>query len=183
MLEEGVITPNTVICLERKEDGNNFGMKDVKILASILMYNEKNKHYLPISESIKLSAIYQDAVLYNKAKTCGIEVLGIEGKHLQLNKNSPNYEKARESHMANRINQLTESGKNVILPLGSSHVLGLKRQLEGRIVVLDEKSKSEKLQLTTAVSNMKESLQKASASSVLEVSFIPQNKKKIQQSR
>jgi hypothetical protein len=175
MLNEGAVKSNTVICLERKEGGNNFGMKDVKLLAAILRYNDNNEQSLPIAKAIESSEIYQDAMLYNKAQVCGVEVIGVEGKNLQYNKDSPHYDQARESYMANRINQLTASGKNVILLIGSSHVSGLKKQLEGRIL-LSDKSKVAK-DPKDIVTNIRGSLQKRSTSSFVKIDSVPQNQR------
>lgn len=181
MLEDGEIKVNTVICLERKEGGNNFGMKDVKLLAAILRYNDNNEQSLPIAKTIESSAIYQDAMLYNKAQVCGVEVVGIEGKSLQYNKDSSHYDQTRESYMANRINQLTASGKNVILPIGSSHVLGIKKQLEESVISSDKskETKEKKCMLTS----MRERLQENSTSSFSQTGSASQNKKDTQQIR
>lgn len=176
MLKDGAIELNTVICLERKEDGNNFGMKDVKLLAAILRHNDKNEQPFPLAKAIRSSAIYQDAMLYNKAQARGIEVIGIEGKSLQHNKDSPYYDQAREEYMSDKINQLTASGKNVILPIGSAHVLGLKEKLKGSIIVSD-KSKAAKEPVVTTVANIRASLQGVSTSSFSQVVSAPQNKK------
>lgn len=172
MLDDGLITSSTVICLERKETGNNFGMKDVKLLAAILRYNDNNKQPLPIAKDIKSSTIYHDAMLYNKAQSQGVEVVGVEGKNLKYNKGSPNYNQEREEQMADRINQLTASGKNVILLVGSSHVFGIRKQLKGRVISLD---KGKEINI---VANMRNSLQEGSISSYTQVIPVSQGKKR-----
>jgi hypothetical protein len=96
-------------------------------------------------------------------------------------KKSSNYDKARESYMVDRINKLMASRKNVILPIGSSHVYGLREQLEG-CIVLSDKSKVAKSP-KAMINNIRETLQKASRSSFIKLDSVPQNKKHIQQTR
>lgn len=129
-IEGGKIKANTAICLERKERGNNFGMQDVILLANILEYNKNTlQESIAISNKIRNSSIYQDAILYNVAKLYGIGVMGIEGKGLEHGKELPLYNSTRETHMTKRIEQLVTTGKNVIFPVGAAHIDGLKAQL------------------------------------------------------
>ncbi len=52
---------------------------------------------IPISNQIKNSSIYYDALLYNVATEHGIKVVGVEGKSLPHNKESPGYNSTREA--------------------------------------------------------------------------------------
>jgi hypothetical protein len=130
MIENGQVNTNTVICLERKEQGSNFGMSDVRLLAKILEHNQNNQEDpISISETIQRSLIYQDALLYNKAKASGIEVVGVEGKNLAHNKESPLYNETREENMVKAIEQIVSSGKEVIFPVGSAHIENISSKL------------------------------------------------------
>lgn len=144
MLDTGEIKPNTVICLERKEEGQNFGMRDVALLAAILEHNVNSEECINIPKAVQESMIYQDALLYNKAKALGVQVIGIEGKRLKHNKDSPLYNQSREEFMAARINKLTESGKDVIVLVGSRHVTGLEEKLTADIKPLKTKIRKDK---------------------------------------
>lgn len=121
-IKSGAITPNTVICLERKQYGKHLGMNSVVILAQALK--------LGITTHIPVDApIYADAKLYLVAKAYGVAVLGIEGKRLSYSKESPHYNAAREEYMANSIKQIAATGKNVIFLVGSAHIYGLKERI------------------------------------------------------
>ena len=127
---EGKIKNDTVIGLERKEAGINFGIQDVVLLAKILEHNKnKPQEAITISNKIQNSLIYQDAMLYSVAKLQGIEVMGLEGKRLEHGKESPEYHSIREAHMAKQLEQLITIGKNVIFPVGAAHSDGLKARL------------------------------------------------------
>lgn len=101
----GYIKEGNVLCLERKEKGNNLGMPDVKALADYI----KQGNIIP--EWLKKMPIYHDAILYNSANG---KVLGIEGKSL------PNDE-TREIYMFEQLVEITNSGKNPVVLVGSSH--------------------------------------------------------------
>ncbi|RZI46705.1 hypothetical protein EDM53_03775, partial [Rickettsiales endosymbiont of Peranema trichophorum] len=78
------LSNTTVICLERKQKGQNLGMSDVILLSNILEFNKKNqRHQIALPSGIENTPIYQDAVLYNVAKERGIAVVGIEGKGIE----------------------------------------------------------------------------------------------------
>ncbi len=109
MINDGKIDSSTVICIERKEYGVNFGMQDIILLANLIEHNQNTSDTaITIPAKIKNSLIYQDAVLYNAAKKHGVEVVGIEGKELLCSKKSPEYNATREVHMAERIEQIVE---------------------------------------------------------------------------
>lgn len=138
MIHANQIDSSTVICLERKEEGKNFGMRDVKLLAKLLEHNQANpESAIPINDQIKKSPIYQDAMLYNVAKEKGIEVIGLEGKGLEHAKESPEYNSTREKYMASQIDKIVASGKNVIFPVGSSHIEGLQTRLKPYKTLVD----------------------------------------------
>jgi uncharacterized protein (DUF2164 family) len=136
-IASGDIGKDTVIAIERKSYGNNLGVSDVILLASILEHNEQNanepKKQLKIPAEIKEdSLIYQDALLYNEAKKHGIKVIGLEGKGLTSSKELPeDYNREREDHMASRITELTSKGYNVIAHVGSAHVENLQERVTG----------------------------------------------------
>jgi hypothetical protein len=120
-----------VIALERKQYGDNLGMADVIKLANIISHNEKHPHdKITIPEEINSSLIYQDAMLYKTAQENGITVIGIEGKGLDTNKNSPDYDAKREEHMSKVLEEVSKSGHNILLSIGSDHVESLKTSLE-----------------------------------------------------
>jgi hypothetical protein len=134
-IESGKIPPNTVIALERKQYGTNLGMKDVIELANIISHNEKyptNKIAIP--KEIENSLIYQDAKLYKAAQERDITVIGIEGKGLDANKDSQEYNLKREEYMVEVLSQITRAGYNVCLSVGESHVESLKVRLKGEEV-------------------------------------------------
>jgi hypothetical protein len=129
-IKSGAVTKDSVIALERKQDGVNLGMVDIIKIASILQHNEKNPDkQILIPDEIKKSEIYQDALLYKVATEHGISVIGVEGKKLDYNKESAHYNDARENHMVEIIDRLTSQGKKVILPVGSEHVENLQSKL------------------------------------------------------
>ena len=131
-IESGGIGEDTVIAIERKSYGKNLGMSDVVLLASIIEHNGKNPdNELQISEEIiKDSLIYHDALLYKTAKEHGVKIVGVEGRNLQADKSSPGrYDQAREEYMADRINQVTCKGYNVIVHVGATHVDSLRKLL------------------------------------------------------
>ncbi len=139
-MESGDIGKDTVIAIERKSYGQNLGVPDVIMLASIIEHNAKNpEKQLQIPEEITQgSLIYQDAILYNTAKRHEIKVIGLEGKNLKVNKDSSEYDEAREDYMADRITQLISKGYNVIAYVGSAHVDNLKKALENKTREISE---------------------------------------------
>ena len=110
---------NIIFCLERKQHGNNLGMADVAALASHLYQGNT------LPAHLQQLPIYNDALLYNAAKTKGIEVIGIEGKGLAYSKESPYYHQAREEYMAEQLVAITKLGKNAIVLVGSAHISNL----------------------------------------------------------
>ena len=131
-IKQGKIGSNTVIALERKEGGEKLGMNDVRTLAAILEYNSdnKNQNKVALPKDIENSPIYWDAMLYNTAKSYGIRVLGVEGKGLEHDQSSPQYNEDREAYMAKQISQLAEQGYDVIMPIGSAHVQSMENRLD-----------------------------------------------------
>jgi energy-coupling factor transporter ATP-binding protein EcfA2 len=143
-IESGKIQANTVIALERKQYGTNLGIQDVIKLASIISHNENSPaDKIAIPKEVENSLIYQDARLYNLARIKGIQVIGAEGKSLAVSKGSPLYNEVREEYMASRLIQLVSSGYNVIFPVGSVHIKGLKSRLEAMstMVLIQETNK------------------------------------------
>jgi hypothetical protein len=121
---------NTVICLERKEQGENFDMRDVRLLGNLIEHNHNHpEEMITIPAKIQNSLIYQDALLYNAARKHGIEVIGIEGKGLEHSKESPEYNSGREAYMSEEIKKITASGRSVIFPVGTAHIDGLTEKL------------------------------------------------------
>lgn len=116
---------NTVICIERKQYGKNFGIPDVIALAQLLENSIENninslspllQQHLPI---------YYDALLYNIAKAKGIPVVGIEGKGIAYSKESTHYHQAREEYMVEQLVDIVKSGKNAIFLVGAAHINNL----------------------------------------------------------
>ena len=140
-IKNGQIGQNSIIALERKEGGNNFGMKDVKILAKILQDDNLEKI---IPEEIKNSPIYDDALLYNEAKAKGVKVVGIEGKDLETRKkiNEKDHNQKREDIMADNLillqNQYPDS--NIISLIGSDHKQGIEKRLKDAYIPESEKT-------------------------------------------
>ncbi|QQV75303.1 hypothetical protein H6P87_00856 [Rickettsia tillamookensis] len=130
-IQNGRINKNTVIAIERKQYGENLGMKDVIKIATILEYNEKNPD-IPIKLPVELenTPILQDAILYKTAKEKGIKIISLEGKNLEHLKNTPLYNENREQYMTDVINEIRGKGYNVIASVGSSHVINLEKNLE-----------------------------------------------------
>ncbi len=118
------------ILLERKEEGSNLGMKDVKLLAAILKHNEISDDKISLPEGIEESLIYQDAKLYNTAMENGVVVLGMEGKGLEYSKKSTvEYTFAREKYMAEKATELIGKGYNVSISVGANHVNNINSRL------------------------------------------------------
>jgi hypothetical protein len=97
----------------------------------IIEHNEKNpSSQISIPKKITESLIYQDAILYKTAKEHGVKIIGLEGKDLEQNKNSPNYDKNREEYMANVIKKVTGKGYKFIANVGAAHEKNIKQILE-----------------------------------------------------
>jgi hypothetical protein len=127
-IESKKIGKDTVIAIERKQYGENLGVKDAILLADVLEHNEKHPNKkLQIPEEItKDSLIYYDAVLYNTAKKHGVKIIGLEGKNLKTEKTSPEgYNKDREEYMSKVINEVSSRGYDVIAYVGAAHVKGI----------------------------------------------------------
>jgi len=130
-IQEEKIDKNTVIAIERKQYGENQGMKDIIKIAMILEHNEKNPdNPLKLPKGLENTLIYQDALLYKAAKENGIPVISLEGGNLEHTKESPLYNENREQYMANVINEVRSKGYNVIASVGSSHKDNLEKALE-----------------------------------------------------
>ncbi len=108
-----------IVCIERKQHGNNLGMSDVITLAKYI----EQGNTLP--SELQHLPIYYDSLLYNAAKAKGISVIGIEGKGLVYPKKSSYYHQAREKYMAEQLAQIAKSGKNAIFLVGSAHINNL----------------------------------------------------------
>lgn len=130
-INENLIDSDTVICLERKERGNNLGMEDVILISKILEHNTgaRKEDLIIIPETIKNSAIYHDALLYQAACTKNIRVIGVEGKGLAHGKESPYYNHEREIHITETIKEQVNCGKDVIMVIGSNHVTSIQENL------------------------------------------------------
>ena len=113
------IGSNEVLCLERKQLGNNLGMPDIVSLANYL----EQGNTLPFE--LQQLPIYHDALLYNAAKAKSIPVIGIEGKGLEYSKDSPYYHQAREEYMAEQLLAIARSGRNAIFLVGAAHINNL----------------------------------------------------------
>ncbi|WP_341789276.1 hypothetical protein [Rickettsia endosymbiont of Polydrusus tereticollis] len=132
-IQSGTIDKNTVIAIERKQYGENQGMKDIIKIASILEHNEKNPgNPLKLPEKLENTLIFQDALLYKTAKEKGIKVISLEGRNLEHTKESALYNENREQYMTDVINEVRGKGYNVIANVGSSHVANLEKALESR---------------------------------------------------
>jgi len=89
-IRSGELKAGTVICLERKQQGEDLGMSDVIVLAKIIEHNKMHPDGgLNIPKEVRESLIYKDAELYNIANAKGIQVIGVEGKKLSSVKESP----------------------------------------------------------------------------------------------
>lgn len=119
LLNDFTIQSDTVICLERKQCGNNLAMPDVIALAN---YLDQGHH---LAQNIQALPIYHDALLYNAAKAKGISVIGVDGKGLVYSKESPHYHQVREEYMTRQLLAIARSGKNTIFLVGSAHISNL----------------------------------------------------------
>jgi hypothetical protein len=121
-IKNGEIGKDTVILIERKQHGEYQGMKDVVLIAEILDHNEKNPNSLiKLPPNIEKHFMYQDAVLYKAAKDYGINIMGIEGKDLEIKKDSKLYNENREQYMISTINEVRNKGYNVVINVGAVH--------------------------------------------------------------
>ncbi len=138
MIDNDDCNTNTVICIERKQYGKNFGIPDVITLAQILEYGLEN-NINPLSTLLQQHLpIYYDALLYNVAKTKGIKVIGIEGKGLAYPKESPYYHQTREEYMAEQLVAISKSGKNAIFLVGTAHIGNLVKLLSAQEFSIDD---------------------------------------------
>ncbi|WP_341793339.1 MULTISPECIES: hypothetical protein [unclassified Rickettsia] len=132
-IQAGTIDKNTVIAIERKQYGENLGMKDVIKIANILEHNEKNPdNPLKLPEELENAPIFQDALLYKVAKEKGIKVISLEGGNLEHTKDSALYNENREQYMTDVISEVRSKGYNVIASVGTNHVTNLEKALESR---------------------------------------------------
>ncbi|WP_342270098.1 hypothetical protein [Rickettsia endosymbiont of Orchestes rusci] len=132
-IQAGTIDKNTVIAIERKQYGENLGMKDVIKIANILEHNEKNPdNPLKLPEELENAPIFQDALLYKVAKEKGIKVISLEGGNLEHTKGSALYKENREQYMTDVISEVRSKGYNIVASVGSSHVANLEKALESR---------------------------------------------------
>ncbi|RZI47371.1 hypothetical protein EDM53_02245 [Rickettsiales endosymbiont of Peranema trichophorum] len=146
-IQDNQLPPKTVICLERKQEGENLGMKDVILLSKILEHNKSalQKDKIALPAGIENTPIYKDAELYSLAQERGIPIIGIEGKGLP-GKYLPNgtveesnaYNKAREAYMVSQISDIVSKGYNVLCPIGKSHERNVKSELVDKGVKVDE---------------------------------------------
>jgi hypothetical protein len=120
-IKSGEINSETAICLERKQYGNNLGMRDVIKLANMLKSQNSD-----LGEWVKSLPLYSDSLLYNVARANDISVIGIEGKGLEYSKESVYYNQARELHMVERLTSLAlHTDKKIIFLVGAAHMNNL----------------------------------------------------------
>ncbi|MEG8230543.1 hypothetical protein O6R16_05860 [Candidatus Rickettsia tasmanensis] len=130
-IQAGTINKNTVIAIERKQYGENLGMKDVIKITTILEYNEKNPDTpIKLPAELENTPILQDALLYKIAKENKIKIISLEGKNLEHLKDTPLYNENRAQYMTSVINEIRGKGYNVIASVGSSHLVNLEKNLE-----------------------------------------------------
>ncbi len=130
LIKDGKLKQGDVIALERKEEGKNFGMEDVRYLAKII--KDKTQKDL-IAHEIKNSPIYHDAILYNIATDNNIEVVGIEGSNLSIDKkiDLSQHNQERERVMIQKLKAIQESKKpeTTVAIVGSKHLSNTKIHL------------------------------------------------------
>ena len=121
----------SVVALERKEGGENLGMRDVRLLAEVMKYNEgcKEEERIALPAGIEETALLWDAKLVNEAQKHGVQVVGVEGKGLAHGQQSLEYNADREDYMARQLTKLKQQGYNVVMPVGEAHVKGLQSRL------------------------------------------------------
>ncbi|AIL64458.1 hypothetical protein NOVO_00230 [Rickettsiales bacterium Ac37b] len=134
LINENKIDFSTIIYLERKEEGHNLGMADVRLLANIIKYNEIHQDKIPINQAILDSPIYQDALLLNIAKKHSIKVEGIDMAKSKAVSGINEQDRNREAYMAEKIEKAVQQGKNVIFMVGSEHVNNLEHRLKDRSI-------------------------------------------------
>jgi hypothetical protein len=111
-IKEGKIAKGSIIAIERKRDGVNFGMPDVVALALLIQRNGTSS----IRDTIKQLPLFSDAQLYNTAKQYGVLCVGVDTKGMAKQ------EHARDAHMHQRIEGLRNFCDRVIVIIGASHV-------------------------------------------------------------
>ncbi len=136
ILGRGASQSKRIVCIERKQHGNNLGMSDVIALAKCI----EQGNTLP--SELQHLPIYYDSILYNAAKAKGIQVIGIEGKGLVHSKKSPYYHQAREEYMAEQLLAIAKSGKNAIFLVGSAHINNLIKLLGAQGFRVDDSDSS-----------------------------------------
>ncbi len=125
---------NAIIVIERKQDGKNLGMSDVILLSKLIKKEEElNKQRSDkgisqinlIPNEIRVSLIYQDALLYKIAEENGVKVIGIDKSKISANKrlNPELYNQEREKYMADLLSIIANNypNHNIIFPVGESH--------------------------------------------------------------
>ena len=136
-MEKGEMGAGTVVTLERKEGGENLGMRDVRLLAEVLQHNEgkKDAEKIKLPAGMEETALLWDAKLVSEAQKHGVQVVGVEGKSLAHGQHSPEYNADREDYMAQKLQQLQRRGYDVVMPVGEAHVKGLQSRLGASVVV------------------------------------------------
>ena len=136
-MEKGEMGAGTVVALERKEGGENLGMRDVRLLAEVLRHNEgkKDVEKIKLPAGIEETALLWDAKLVSEAQKHGVQVVGVEGKGLAHGQQSQEYNADREDYMAQKLQQLQRQGYNVVMPVGEAHVKGLQSRLGANTAV------------------------------------------------
>ena len=136
-MERGEMGAKTVVALERKEGGDNLGMRDVRLLAEVLQHNEgcKNAEKIALPAGVEGTALWWDAKLVNEAQKHGVRVVGVEGKGLAHGQHSSEYNADREDHMAQQLARLAQQGYNVVMPVGEAHVQGLQSRLSANAAI------------------------------------------------
>ena len=107
-MEKGEMGAGTVVALERKEGGEHLGMRDVRLLAEVMKYNEGHEEKIKLPAGIEETALLWDAKLVNEAQKHGVQVVGVEGKCLAHGQQSPEYNADREDYMARQLTKLKQ---------------------------------------------------------------------------
>lgn len=115
-----------VIVLERQNGAGNLGMRDVVLLADLLLESTGVLRDVRIPEEIVNSPIFYDALLLNAARKHGVHVMGIDSDGGAPPSTSAANEAGREAHMAQSIRDLLAKGYNVTALIGAAHVAHLR---------------------------------------------------------
>lgn len=125
-IKSGEIKSDSVICLERKQTGKNYGMPDIILLAATIGHNAANpENKIVIPAEVIALPIYKDAQLYNVAKERNIKVIGVDSTVSVSSNDKDALSKARESGMVDATAKIVANGSNAILLVGSAHKEGL----------------------------------------------------------